>query len=128
MGVPVARTPSAWGPFRAWSRPEATSWNLARLSARLVDMKSLPLSEAKDQLSGLVEDAELTHEIVTITKHGRPAAVLMGVDDYESLQETLFWLSQPGVYESIAEANGELSDGKAAAGEDVLARLRRDAG
>jgi prevent-host-death family protein len=91
-------------------------------------MKMLPLSEVKDQLSGLVEDAELTHEIVTITKHGRPAAVLMGVDDYESLQETLFWLSQPGVYESIATAKNEEAAGGTVDGEDVLARLRRDAG
>jgi prevent-host-death family protein len=91
-------------------------------------MKMLPLSEVKDQLSGLVEDAELTHEIVTITKHGRPAAVLMAVDDYESLQETLFWLSQPGVYESIAAARGEEAAGKTADGDDIVARLRRDAG
>lgn len=88
----------------------------------------LPLSEVKDQLSGLVEDAELTHEIVTITKHGRPAAVLMAVDDYESLQETVFWLSQPGVYESIAAARSEEATGKTVHGDDIVARLRRDAG
>jgi prevent-host-death family protein len=91
-------------------------------------MRILPLSEVKDQLSGLVEDAELTHEIVTITKHGRPAAVLMAVDDYESLQETLFWLSQPGVYESIAAARSEEAAGKTVDGDDIVARLRRDAG
>ncbi|WP_370465469.1 type II toxin-antitoxin system Phd/YefM family antitoxin [Mumia sp. ZJ1417] len=28
-------------------------------------------------MSSLVEEAEATHEIVTITCHGRPAAVLM---------------------------------------------------
>nr|MBA3620389.1 type II toxin-antitoxin system Phd/YefM family antitoxin [Acidothermales bacterium] len=64
-------------------------------------MTSVPLSEAKDKLSALVEQAEQTHEMVTITRHGRPAAVLMAVDDLESLHETLFWLSQPGVGEDI---------------------------
>jgi antitoxin YefM len=36
---------------------------------------SIPLSEAKDKLSALVEAGEMTHEIVTITRHGREAAV-----------------------------------------------------
>ncbi len=44
-------------------------------------MKAIPLSEAKDKLSGLVDEAESTHEIITITRHGRPAAVLMAADD-----------------------------------------------
>ena len=67
-------------------------------------MTTVPLSEAKDRLSALVEQAERTHDIVTITRHGKPAAVLMSVDDLESLHETLFWLSQPGVREDLADA------------------------
>lgn len=75
-------------------------------------MTTVPLSEAKDRLSALVEEAERTHEIVTITRHGRPAAVLMSADDLESLHETLFWLSQPGVLDDVAEADRELADGR----------------
>ena len=59
---------------------------------------------AKDKLPGLVEEAEKTHEIVTITRHGRPAAA---ADDLESLEETLYWLLQPGIHEDIAEARRE---------------------
>ena len=58
-------------------------------------MTSIPLSEAKDKLSALVEAAETTHEIVTITRHGREAAVLMAKEDLDSLQETIFWLRSP---------------------------------
>ncbi|WP_209306514.1 type II toxin-antitoxin system Phd/YefM family antitoxin [Blastococcus sp. CT_GayMR19] len=32
-------------------------------------MTSIPLSEAKDRLSALVQAVETTHEIVTITRH-----------------------------------------------------------
>lgn len=64
-------------------------------------MISVPLSEAKDKLSAMVERAERTHEMVTITRHGRPAAVLMAAEDLESLHETLFWLSQPGVRDDL---------------------------
>lgn len=51
------------------------------------------------------------HEIVTITRHGRPVAVLMSEDDLDSLHETLFWLPQPGVRaDSAAVARDEAAD------------------
>jgi prevent-host-death family protein len=65
---------------------------------------TIALSEAKDKLSALVDEAEREHEIVRITRHGRPAAVLMSDDDLESLRDTVFWLSQPGLNHDIAQA------------------------
>jgi len=88
-------------------------------------MRSVPLSEAKDKLSAMVEQAEKTHEIVTITRHGRPAAVLMAADDLESLHETLFWLSQPGIREDVAAARRDFAAGKTISGEDLRARYGR---
>lgn len=86
-------------------------------------MKTVPLSEAKDKLSGLVDEAETTHEIITITRHGHPAAVLMAADDLESLQETLHWLSQPGVAESVAAAEREHTAGQTISGDDLRAKF-----
>jgi antitoxin YefM len=51
-------------------------------------MKTLSLSEAKMKLSRLVDDVSSTDEEVVITKNGRPAAVLVSPDEFESLQET----------------------------------------
>lgn len=87
-------------------------------------MTTIPLSEAKDKLSAIVEQAETTHEIVTITRHGRPAAVLMAADDLESLHETLFWLSQPGILEDIAAARRAVESGDTVS----AAELRREFG
>lgn len=86
-------------------------------------MKTMPLSEAKDKLSGLVDEAESTHEMITITRHGRPAAVLMAADDLESLQETLLWLSKPGVADSVAAAEREYAAGETVAGDDLRAQF-----
>ena len=86
-------------------------------------MRIVPLAEAKDKLSALVEDAESTHDIITITKHGRPAAVLMSADDLESLHETLSWLSQPGIAESIAVAEREAMAGETTSGADLRAEF-----
>ena len=52
-------------------------------------MKTVSLSEAKAKLSGLVEDVERRDEEVVITRNGRPAAVLVSPDEYDSWKETL---------------------------------------
>ena len=52
-------------------------------------MKILSLSEAKAKLSGLIEDVERRDEEVVITRNGRPAAVLVSPDEYDSWKETL---------------------------------------
>jgi len=83
----------------------------------------LPLSEAKDRLSRLVDEAEPTHEMVTITKHGRPAAVLMAADDLDSLHETLFWLSQPGIRDDLETAAQDEAEGTTRTSAEVRAEL-----
>lgn len=85
-------------------------------------MRSVPLSEAKDKLSALVDEADRTHEIVQITKHGRPAAVLMSADDLESLRETLFWLQQPGIREDLAIGERDYEAGETSSGAQLRAR------
>lgn len=93
-----------------------------RLSQSCI-MTILPLSEAKNKLSAMIEQVETTHEIVTITRHGRPAAVLMAADDLESLHETLFWLSQPGVREDVIAARQEVQTGETTSGADLRAEF-----
>lgn len=96
----------------------------AMIQARISPMKIVALSEAKDRLSALVDEAETTHEIIRITRHGRPAAVLMSADDLESLQETIYWLSQPGTRDDIEAARRDVGEGRTTSGE----RLREEYG
>ena len=51
-------------------------------------MKTLPLAEAKATLSRLVDCVEKTDEEVLITRNGRPVAILVSPDEYESWKET----------------------------------------
>lgn len=75
-------------------------------------MQTLPISKVKDRLNEYVDSVAMTHDQVTITKNGMPAAVLLGADEWESIQETLFWLSQPGIRDSIAEADADTAAGR----------------
>lgn len=63
-------------------------------------MRTVALSEAKDRLSALIDEVSTTHEIVQVTKHGHPSAVIMSADDLEALPETLDVLSTPGAVET----------------------------
>ena len=52
-------------------------------------MRTLSLSEAKMKLSELIDRVYSTDEEVIITKNGRPAAVLISPDEFESWKETI---------------------------------------
>jgi antitoxin YefM len=86
-------------------------------------MQTLPVSKVKDRLNELVDAAFVTHEQITITKNGSPAAVLIGVDEWESLRETLFWLAQPSIAESVDSARREITAGEGIAEEQIRARF-----
>ena len=86
-------------------------------------MQTLPISKVKDKLNELVDAAAVTREQVTITKNGAPAAVLIGVDEWESIQETLFWLSQPGIREDLAQAREDVAAGRTYSEEQVRAEF-----
>ncbi len=52
-------------------------------------MKTLSLSEVKMKLSSLVDLVNSTDEELVITKNGRPAAVIVSSDEFDSWKETI---------------------------------------
>jgi antitoxin YefM len=91
-------------------------WTPAKSLVILMTMsESLPLAEVKAHLSELVGRVGSQHERVTVTVHGRPSAVLVAVDDLESLEETIAVLSDAATLRALAESDAELARGE---GED----------
>ncbi|MGM0386581.1 MAG: type II toxin-antitoxin system Phd/YefM family antitoxin [Actinomycetota bacterium] len=88
-------------------------------------MEIMSISAAKARLNELVEQAVTTHEHVTITKNGAPAAVMVSADEWQAIQETLFWLSQDGVREDISRGRDEDEGGDSFSEAEVRARLSR---
>jgi antitoxin YefM len=64
-------------------------------------MTTTSLADAKDRLSELIKSVQETHERFVITKDGKPAVVLISVEDLESLEETLEILSDPKLVAAI---------------------------
>jgi len=64
-------------------------------------MKILSLSEAKIKLSELVDRVQSMDEEFVITKNGRPSAVLLNPDEFESWKETIEIKSDPDLMKEI---------------------------
>lgn len=84
--------------------------------------KTLPLSEIKKRLSEIVDGVEEQHDRVVLTRNGRPAAVILSLDDLEALEETLDILSNPAVMRDIRNAESELDGGERLTADDLRAK------
>lgn len=76
--------------------------------------RTIPLAEAKKQLSAIVKDADEKFDRFAITRNGVNKAVLMSSDEYEGLLETLDILSRREEREAISRAKKQVRNGKTA--------------
>ena len=83
------------------------------------------LREVRDHFSEVVDRVEHDHERVTITRNGRPAAVLLSPEDLAELEETLDILSDPEALADIREADAAYRSGDVIRGADAVRALRR---
>lgn len=65
-------------------------------------MPTLTISQARERLYRLVDEAAASHEPILITGK-RANAVLIAEADWRAIQETLYLLGIPGMRESIRE-------------------------
>ena len=63
--------------------------------------RTLPISEVKARLPELVLGVQEREEEIVVTRNGRPAAVLVNVDEYERLKETVDVLGDPELMRQI---------------------------
>ena len=75
--------------------------------------EQMSLAEVKNRLSEVVERLEREHGRVVITKHGRPAAVVLSIEDLESLEETLDVMGNAELVTDIRASLVELETGGA---------------
>lgn len=89
--------------------------------------EQMPLADVKNRLSEVVDRLEREHGRVVITKHGRPAAVVLSYEDLESLEETLDVMDSASLLADIREAVAELDTvGAAVLTKDQAERLITD--
>jgi prevent-host-death family protein len=85
-------------------------------TVRKSGVKEVPLSEIKDDLSRYLREAE-TQEII-ITRHGRPAGILIGFESEDDWLEYRLE-NDPRFLRRIEQARDSLQAGRAVRLEDV---------
>lgn len=83
---------------------------------------TLPLAEIKKRLSEIIDGVEQRHDRVVLTRHGRPAAVILSPDDLESLEETLDVLSNPEAMREIRRSEQAIDEGDVITGDELRAK------
>lgn len=96
---------------------------VSRSSGYTCTMSTVALGEVKDRLSEYIASVERTHDRVMITRHGRPAAVLISPEDLAALEETIDVLTTSGAREAIAEGLADLAAGRVADNEALRVRF-----
>jgi len=78
-------------------------------------MRTISYSEFRRNLSATLDSVIDDHAPVIITRdRGKPAAVLMSLEDYASFEETRYLLSSPANAEELKASIAELEQGKGA--------------
>ncbi len=83
---------------------------------------AIPAAEAKTNFGALLEKVQ--REPVTISKKGRPVAVMMSMEEFETHQQLKLERLRREVQASLAE----LEAGKTVSGADAFAVMDRDLG
>lgn len=91
--------------------PSRSSLTIVGQLTTIMVMTTQSLAAVKAHFSQVIDEVSGTHERVTITKNGSPVAVLLAVDDYESLMETLEILSDPEARSAIEQAQAQMAGG-----------------
>lgn len=86
-------------------------------------MSTVSLSEAKAQLARLLREVEELGERHVITRSGRPSGVLLSVDEYEGLLETLEILADQELAAAVRRGLADVEAGNLLTDDEVWGEL-----
>jgi len=88
--------------------------------------KTVSITKAREEFPKIVDRANRLLEKYVITVNGKSKAIVMSSDEYDSLEETLEILSEPGALEDIRQAEKEVEDGNYVTLEQLKQNLKLD--
>jgi len=81
--------------------------------------KSVSLKKLRPKLPKIMEEIDSKMDRFIVTKRGKPIALIMSIDDYESLLETLDVLSDKKLMKRIKQAERDIKRGNVKTLEQV---------
>ena len=78
--------------------------NQVHTSSELIIMNSVSVNQFRDNLKTYVQQTLSDHEPLKVTRRASDAFIVMGADDWEREQETLYVLQNSSLMQQIAES------------------------
>jgi antitoxin YefM len=75
-------------------------------------MTTVPVAEARQNFSALVDQAVTTHQRVRVTRNGVPVIWMIADEDFESIMETLDVLADAAAMQDIAQSRADSAAGR----------------
>ncbi len=80
--------------------------------AEMKPSKTLSITEARKIIFKMADDVQKPDTYYTLTENGRPKAVVMSAEEFDSWQETMEVLSDPRLLKDIKIAQAEFDNGE----------------
>ena len=74
-------------------------------------MTTLSYSHTRNNLAKVLEQAESNHEAIVVTRSGKKPSVILSMDEYESMQETLHLLTSPANARRMSQSLADYETG-----------------
>jgi prevent-host-death family protein len=74
-------------------------------------VKNITIKMLRPRLPKVIDDIDSKMDRFIVTKRGRPVALMMAIDDYESLLETVDMLSDKKLVKRIKKAESDVRKG-----------------
>ncbi len=85
--------------------------------------KTIPISEARKEIFKIADRVQNPSTYYTLTEKGKPKAVILSAEEFESWQETLEVMKDfPGIEKEAKKAEEEYVKGEYSALEEILSR------
>lgn len=87
---------------------------------------TISITEARKRIFDIAEEVQKPNKVYTLTSGGKPKAVIMSAEEYDSLMEDLEILSNPETMENIRKAEEEYKNGECVSWEETKKLLGWD--
>jgi prevent-host-death family protein len=75
-------------------------------------MTTVPVAQARQNFSALVDEAVTTHQRIQVTRNGVPAVWMIADEDFESIMETLDVLADAAAMRDVAASRADARAGR----------------
>ncbi|MEK7510070.1 MAG: type II toxin-antitoxin system Phd/YefM family antitoxin [Patescibacteria group bacterium] len=85
--------------------------------------RTVPISEARKRIFEIADEVQQPDTYYILTENGKPKAVILSIEEFESLLETIKVIQEfPNLEKDIAEAQTQYERGEYVALQEILAR------